>query len=228
MKKLILFGIIFTIIILISGFALAVSDKSTKSGNNPFTQLWNAIIALEERIAALEQQQPSPEECIDADQDGYGVGPGCLGLDCDDDDSERFPGNPEVCDGKDNDCDGWTDEGCPINGECNNNQDCDDGNPCTNDACDYWVCTNTPNNSNVCNDGDACTIDDSCAVDGTCVGGQSVICDDSNQCTSDSCDSSTGCFFAPTPDIACNDGDPCTINDVCAGDGICVGGQVIC
>lgn len=48
-------------------------------------------------------------ECIDADGDGYG--PNCdLGLDCDDTDGDRFPGNPEVCDGKDNNCDQNVDE----------------------------------------------------------------------------------------------------------------------
>ncbi|MBU3941609.1 MAG: putative metal-binding motif-containing protein [Nanoarchaeota archaeon] len=33
------------------------------------------------------------------------------GDDCNDNDDEMFPGNPEVCDGKDNNCDGSTDEG---------------------------------------------------------------------------------------------------------------------
>lgn len=38
----------------------------------------------------------------DADEDGVTA----LGGDCDDADPRTFPGNPEVCDGKDNDCDG--------------------------------------------------------------------------------------------------------------------------
>ncbi|MFT3714312.1 MAG: putative metal-binding motif-containing protein [Archangium sp.] len=43
--------------------------------------------------------------CNDADQDGVACG------DCDDSDALRFPGATEVCDGRDNDCDGQIDEG---------------------------------------------------------------------------------------------------------------------
>ncbi len=42
----------------------------------------------------------------DADGDGAGDGE-----DCDDNDNTVYPGAPEVCDGKDNDCDGDVDEG---------------------------------------------------------------------------------------------------------------------
>ncbi len=42
---------------------------------------------------------------VDNDQDGSPAG-----VDCDDNDSSRYPGNTEVCDGKDNDCDGAIDE----------------------------------------------------------------------------------------------------------------------
>ena len=60
----------------------------------------------------------------DADEDGYGdsnvIMTGCFAPvgfvsndgDCDDADPDNFPGNPEVCDGFDNNCDGIVDEGC--------------------------------------------------------------------------------------------------------------------
>jgi len=45
----------------------------------------------------------------DADRDGFTVANG----DCDDADPEIHPGAPERCNGKDDDCDGYTDEGNP-------------------------------------------------------------------------------------------------------------------
>lgn len=48
--------------------------------------------------------------CLDADGDGYGEGPGCLGLDCDDTLASVFAGAPELCDNLDNDCDIEIDE----------------------------------------------------------------------------------------------------------------------
>jgi len=47
--------------------------------------------------------------CIDKDEDGY-----CESNDCDDDDAAVNPGAEEVCDDKDNNCDGARDEGCPC------------------------------------------------------------------------------------------------------------------
>jgi len=55
-----------------------------------------------------------PTDCVDADQDGYGVGADCTDpKDCDDTDPAVSPALDEVCgNGKDDDCDG-TDEACP-------------------------------------------------------------------------------------------------------------------
>nr|MCU0672365.1 MopE-related protein [Myxococcota bacterium] len=47
--------------------------------------------------------------CVDADADGYGLGIGCLGDDCDDADATRTPGRAERCDDRDDDCDGTVD-----------------------------------------------------------------------------------------------------------------------
>lgn len=48
--------------------------------------------------------------CIDHDGDGYGIGPGCLGEDCDDSDPLTYVGAPERCDGVDNSCNGRIDD----------------------------------------------------------------------------------------------------------------------
>ena len=83
----------------------------------------------------------------DVDEDTYGdslasfvlcPGPGLVAnnLDCDDNDGSSFPGALEVCDGKDNNCNGVTDENqgstsCGI-GECRTTQaNCVDGVPQT-------------------------------------------------------------------------------------------------
>lgn len=62
--------------------------------------------------------------CIDPDNDGYGSGPGCLGLDCDQKNPNINPGAPELCDGIDNNCSGLIDDN-PIDV----NTPCDTGVP---------------------------------------------------------------------------------------------------
>ena len=89
---------------------------------------------------------------------------------------------------------------------------CDDGNPCTDDACDpVELCVSTPNTA-TCDDGNPCTVLDGCSA-GEC-GGVDKDCGDSNACNGvETCDPSVGCV--PGIDLACDDGIPCT-TDTCA------------
>src|SRR5262249_25599128 len=106
----------------------------------------------------------------------------------------------------------------PDAGMCGN---CDDGNPCTADACDTstGACTHTPA-AGSCDDGNARTTGDHC-VNGAC-NASTVSCDDNNPCTDDSCNTATGCVHTNNT-ASCSDGNACTVNDTCAG-GACIGG----
>lgn len=98
---------------------------------------------------------------------------------------------------------------------------CDDGNPCTLDGCSAATgCLATPLAA-PCDDGSVCTVGDACA-NGVCVSGAPLPCDDGNPCTADSCSPVTGCASTPSSGAACDDGDACTLVDLCSG-GTCVG-----
>ena len=89
--------------------------------------------------------------------------------------------------------------------ECRTNEDCEDANECTYDACDpragecvyIWV-ENTFRQTS-CDDGD----DNECTT-GECNSGacesRPANCSDDNPCTEDSCDPVTGCNHAAYPD----------------------------
>jgi hypothetical protein len=70
---------------------------------------------------------------------------------------------------------------------CREDSECDDGNLCTNDACD---------------------------ADGMCAS-EAVDCDDENSCTLDSCEASQGCLNLPNDGAVCDDGSDCTQGDTC-------------
>jgi hypothetical protein len=83
--------------------------------------------------------QPGIDTIQDRDNDGISL---CEG-DCDDANGQNYPGNVEICDGQDNDCDTLVDEGC------------DDDN---DDWCDAGMTTignpaTCPNGGGDCNDG---------------------------------------------------------------------------
>src|SRR5947208_713285 len=67
--------------------------------------------------------------CADNDGDGYGLGPGCLGPDCDDSNVEVHPGAAEACNGIDDDCNSVVDDGlgsttCGMGACANTVQNC--------------------------------------------------------------------------------------------------------
>jgi hypothetical protein len=92
------------------------------------------------------------------------------------------------------------------------NGQCDDGNPCTDDSCDETSGCVHNNNDASCEDGDECTTDDAC-VDGECIAGTNLDCDDELDCTDDYCDANTGCVHTPN-DWLCDDENECT-DDSC-------------
>jgi len=133
---------------------------------------------------------------------------------------------------------------------------CDDGDLCTiNDACANGVCAGTPldcstlndscnigvcidssglcaaqptNEGGACDDGDLCTINDTCAG-GTCAGTPRDCSAMNNACNVGVCVAATGeCAAQPASEGgACDDGNLCTSNDLCAG-GVCAGTPVDC
>ncbi|MCB9740312.1 MAG: formylglycine-generating enzyme family protein [Deltaproteobacteria bacterium] len=104
---------------------------------------------------------------------------------------------------------------------------CDDGNTCTDDACDAKAgCVSLPNAA-TCPDADACTEDELCKG-GTCTS-KAVDCDDGNGCTLDGCDLAVGCTHtAADASVSCDDGDACTKGDACGGGSCQAGAAVSC
>ena len=94
---------------------------------------------------------------------------------------------------------------------------CDDGNPCTKDACDIAAgCTQTSDDGAPCDDDNPCTLGDVCAAN-NCKPGVPKLCDSGNSCVLAKCDLKTGkCAEDATDGAVCDDGDACSDKDACA------------
>ncbi len=109
-------------------------------------------------------------------------------------------------------------DGCTVDDACQKGicygggpKSCDDQNACTNDACAGGGCLHLPNTV-PCNDGNDCTVADVCSG-GVCTGSPES-CDDGTVCTLDLCNG-IGCTHQPSSASACEDDTNLCTNDVC-------------
>ena len=135
-----------------------------------------------------------------------------------------------------------TGDQCDSAGSCKGGPgpNCNDGNSCTADTCDKANgCINLPTSGTVCSgngicfvgsckvsnpacaDSDACTFD-SGTPPANCTHVK-IVCDDKNPCTDDSCDPTSGLCKFNNNAAACDDGNACTVSDVCSA-GTCASG----
>ena len=113
---------------------------------------------------------------------------------------------------------------------CKLDEECDDGNQCTEDLCELegptGKCATVLLSDVPCVDQDPCKIGDTC-VEGVCVSGETPNCHDGNPCTNDVCNQLDGaCEFVPN-ELACDDGDDCSVSDHCVN-GACEGTLIQC
>ena len=199
----------------------------TKTNSCTFTPVANGTVCgdgtpcVDKSTCAAGKCQPGAK--IDCDD-----GNPCTNDTCDPATGCKWTGNKAPCDDGDK---------CTTGDACNNGscakgtpldvaKACDDGNPCTDQACDSGKGCLNPANSAPCDDGSICTSNDACK-DGKCQGGDAGKCDDGKPCTNDLCDPKTGDCSWSANTGACDDGDPCTANDACAA-GKCAGTAKSC
>jgi len=103
---------------------------------------------------------------------------------------------------------------------------CDDGNPCTTDACSAGACTHALVAAGTsCADNNACNGGETCDGQGHCKAGTPITCPAPDQChTTGTCNQTTGlCSNPAKADLtACDDGNPGSQGDVCTT-GVCQG-----
>ncbi len=110
--------------------------------------------------------------------------------------------------------------GTPMGDECVMAVDCDDANPCTDEACNNGYCSTVVDDTNACSDDDDCTTDvcdeGMCTStdNGTCECDLDEDCVNTNGCLDVACVNNQ-CVTAPNTNPCTDDGNGCTL-DVCA------------
>lgn len=118
---------------------------------------------------------------------------------------------------------GPADSGADVLVPCQLNEDCDDGNPCTNDLCVDDFCS--PSNvadATACEPANKCFEDGHCQS-GVCVGAP-VVCPTGGPCVGYTCNSQVGCITVFKNGAPCEvTTDPCSESaGTCNGFGTCV------
>ncbi len=111
---------------------------------------------------------------------------------------------------------------CGVGGaeKCEN---CDDGNPCTEDICGSKGCEHPAVEAGKSCDSDTNLCNGTAKCEGTvCKTAPAIVCNDGNVCTNDACVPATGLCAYTNNTASCSDGDVCTLEDKCSG-GSCKG-----
>ncbi|HHW96589.1 MAG TPA: hypothetical protein GX737_05080 [Oligoflexales bacterium] len=90
------------------------------------------------------------------------------------------------------------------------------------------TCAYPPATGLACDDGNPCTKTDRCRADKTCTG-ISYRCDAPGLCETtvgSTCNGDGTCAYLPDTGSACDDGNPCTIDDICLA-GVCLAGSTM-
>lgn len=133
-----------------------------------FVSMWTAHESVPEFQLIKVDAVTGATACTDVDGDHFCAE---LGFDCDDTDPAVFPNAPEVCDGKDNNCNGIIDGGCSdctdgdgdgyaLEGDLCGKTDCNDGDEAINPAAEE-ICDDQADNN--C-DGRTDTADPACDI----------------------------------------------------------------
>ena len=119
---------------------------------------------------------------------------------------------------------------CVVDGQCIPSGVVAPDNPCLSCQPDIDREAYTVLSGATCDDGDACTYGDRCGGQGICTGTPITCEDDAEQCgASKSCNGTDTCTVTYPPlGTSCNDGELCTFDDACDGQGACSGTEVVC
>ncbi len=177
----------------------------------------NACTRLDECVAGIctgsdPMLCPEAEGCFAAGTCSKKTGectvkPLSRGTDCNDGDSCT---NNDICDGKGT-CAGKAYE-CPAL-PCRSAVACDGEGDCTFEPTAL---------GETCSDDDLCTVDDACDGAGNCAG-VPLACDPPLCSTNAGCEAGECVFDLLPQGTGCDDGDPCTRDEICDADGTCAG-----